>query len=228
MFSAFIAIFNSRWAENLIRVSPFPMISVDEGQKIVLNHASMLQEVIEMEVSTKLVGFVIAEDVFSKYPVPSFRASTVDGYAIAGKKAPFTFFIEYTLMIFKAPNKKGVYPVSDVVLAGSAASNTMETGSVCRITTGAPVPPGADAVVMIEDTSLVESTTDGREVAVEIHAELAGGTNVRPIGSDIPENTLLLPKYQRVSKLGGEIGLLISAGVKIVWTQRRYCFNYQF
>ena len=112
------------------------MISVDEAQKCVLSHCSTLG-VIKMKFSNAL-GYILAEDVFAKDPLPPFPASIKDGYAVVaadgcGKR---------------------------LVLGGSYAGIQPNEGSrkegqenVCvRINTGAPVPSGFDAVVQVEDT----------------------------------------------------------------------------
>ena len=91
-------------------------------------------------------------------------------------------------------------------------------GTIARITTGAPLPPNANAVVMVEDTSIVSTTADGSEEAtVEILTEaIQAGENVREPGSDIQLNALVLPKGTPITSLGGEIGLLAAAGIHTV------------
>lgn len=66
------------------RSSPYPLISVDEAQKLVLEYSTALNAVL-MPVSQFLAsGYVLAEDVKSIEPVPGYRASVVDGYAVYG------------------------------------------------------------------------------------------------------------------------------------------------
>lgn len=67
-----------------LRSSPYPPIRIDKAIKIVAEHAKLLNT-ISVPVSQFLPGYVLAEDVFSLEPVPGYRASVVDGYAVHGK-----------------------------------------------------------------------------------------------------------------------------------------------
>jgi gephyrin len=66
------------------RSSPYPLIHVDKALEIVSDHAKLLN-VISVPVSQFLPGYVLAEDVVSLEPVPGYRASVVDGYAVHGE-----------------------------------------------------------------------------------------------------------------------------------------------
>ena len=66
------------------RKSPYPMITVDEALNIVANNANILGS-ITVPVNENLIGMVLAEDVYAREPVPGYRASIVDGYAVIGK-----------------------------------------------------------------------------------------------------------------------------------------------
>ncbi|KAG1062948.1 hypothetical protein G6F42_027302 [Rhizopus arrhizus] len=73
------------------RSSPYPLIPVEKAHKIVAQYSNTLN-VVSVPVSQFLPGYVLAEDVVSLEPVPGYRASIVDGYAIHGKtnKSPLT------------------------------------------------------------------------------------------------------------------------------------------
>ena len=90
------------------------------------------------------LGHVLAEDVVARSPVPPFPASIKDGYAVLSADGP------------------GVREVVGPVSAGERPSIRVTPGCVARVTTGAPIPEGADAVVQVEDTALVESSADVR------------------------------------------------------------------
>ena len=90
------------------------------------------------------LGHVLAEDVIAKSPVPPFPASIKDGYAVL------------------SADGLGVREVLGPVSAGERPSIRVTPGCVARVTTGAPIPEGADAVVQVEDTALVESSADVR------------------------------------------------------------------
>ncbi|ORX54454.1 hypothetical protein DM01DRAFT_1035725 [Hesseltinella vesiculosa] len=179
------------------RQSPYPMISVDEAKQIIYKCTrSITSET--MEVAQDLVGRVLDEDVFAKEPVPGYRASMVDGYAVIASDGP------------------GIYPVTQVsVASGQDQTPTLQSGQIARVTTGGLVPEGADAVVMVEDTTLATVTEDGKEEAtVQIHAEnVCAGSNIRPIGSDCQKGDLVCTKGTIISTLGSELGLLASVGV---------------
>lgn len=82
-----------------------------------------------------------------------------------------------------------------------------------RITTGAPVPDGAVAIVMVEDTKLIEHDNEMNEIRIEILSNTIHGANIRQVGSDMNVNDIVLEKDCVISSFGGEIGLLVSANV---------------
>lgn len=96
----------------------------------------------------------------------------------------------------------------------------LKGGHIARITTGAPLPPGAGAVVMVEDTVIKSTTVDGREEdTVEILVpldEIKEGENVREVGSDIKQGQYILRKGEEITAVGGELGLLASVGKREV------------
>lgn len=98
------------------------------------------------------LGFVIAEDVDAKDPLPPFPASIKDGYAV--KVGPQ--LKEGSLLNVTGDSTAGESPEKCQV----------DTNFSVRISTGAPVPSGADAVIQIEDTELVEKTEDGNDEKV--------------------------------------------------------------
>jgi gephyrin len=103
------------------------------------------------------------------------------------------------------------------VISHAQASNLqqLEEGSIARITTGAPLPPGTNAVIMVEDTILKSMTQDGNEEnEVEILTDAAkAGENVREVGSDVQDGETIMRKGEGISVIGGELGLLASVGV---------------
>lgn len=184
------------------------MLAVDDALKLIAEHtpAPIVEKV---PVDMNLGGSVLAEDVKATESVPAFRASIVDGYAI---KIPSSGKFE-----------KGVYPVASVSHAQAGDVKELKEGEIARITTGAPLPPGADAVVMVEDTVLKSQTDDGsEEKEVEILTdEIKAGENVREVGSDVREGETILKKGEGVTVVGGEFGLLASVGTKEVSVYKR-------
>ncbi|KAL2130681.1 hypothetical protein VTI74DRAFT_6094 [Chaetomium olivicolor] len=193
------------------RSSPYPMLSVSDALSLIAQHTPP-PTVTTAKVSPSLIGSVLAEDVHSREPVPAFRASIVDGYAV---------------VVPAGGDMRGVYPVVGVSHAEAAAreegKRVLREGEIARITTGAPVPEGATSVIMVEDTVLVSKTEDGaEEKEVEILAQgVREGENIREVGSDVAEGAKVLGKGEEVSAAGGEIGLLASVGVAEVKVYRR-------
>ena len=191
------------------RESPYPMVSVDDALSLIQQHTPS-PEIVSAPVDHTLVGAVLAEDVSAPENVPAFRASIVDGYAV---------------VVPKDGNMRGVYPVVSVSHAAPGAEmETLKEGQIARITTGAPLPPGATSVIMVEDTVIKSLTEDGKEEKeVEILAEdvVREGENIREVGSDVAQGTTILRKGDQISAVGGEIGLLTSVGVSTVKIYRR-------
>ncbi|KAI1498672.1 hypothetical protein F5X99DRAFT_314436 [Biscogniauxia marginata] len=189
------------------RESPYPMLSVDDALAKIKEHTPS-PEVVTSKVDGSLPGLVLAQDVRARENVPAFRASIVDGYAV---------------VVPKDGDMKGVYPVVSVSHAAPGEVKALKKGEIARITTGAPLPPGATSVIMVEDTVLKTMTDDGEEEKeVEILADgVKEGENIREVGSDIKADSVILSKGERVSAVGGEIGLLAAVGVAEVQTYRK-------
>lgn len=195
------------------RESPYPMLEVEDALEKIKQYTPA-PEVVVSKVDSSLPGAVLAEDVVARENVPAFRASIVDGYAV---------------VVPKDGNMKGTYPVVSVSHAAPTTdtdSGSLKEGQIARITTGAPLPPGATSVIMVEDTILKTMTDDGKE---EKEVEILGaegsvvreGENIREIGSDIQAGETILRRGERVSAVGGEIGLLAAVGAAEVKTYRR-------
>ncbi|ETS83185.1 hypothetical protein PFICI_05061 [Pestalotiopsis fici W106-1] len=182
------------------RESPYPMLEVDDALARIRENTSA-PVTVNARVDRSLPGSVLAEDVKARANVPAFRASIVDGYAV---------------VVPKDGNLKGVFPVVSVSHAAPGEGfKHLNEGEIARITTGAPLPPGATSVIMVEDTVLKTMTDDGKEEKeVEILADgVKEGENIREVGSDIEKDTLILGKGEQISAVGGEIGLLAAVGV---------------
>jgi len=176
------------------RQSTFGIISVKDAHRLIFARTKPLG-IETRSVNEKLVGYVCAETVNAKENVPAFRASIVDGYAM------------------HAPDGAGVYPVAQAVLTGSVGT-TLAPGTIARVNTGAPIPDGADGVVMVEYTTVAKSSRDGKhEESIEIHEAIRAGDNIREVGSDCTAGTAILEKGELVTLVGGEVGILTSVGI---------------
>lgn len=86
----------------------------------------------------------------------------------------------------------------------------LSNGFCVRINTGAPVPDEATAVVQVEDTKLVTKNEFGEETEIEIMVKPTEGQDIRPIGSDVQKDELVLRKFTRIG--AAELGILASCG----------------
>ncbi|KAJ2724613.1 hypothetical protein GGI07_001866 [Coemansia sp. Benny D115] len=177
------------------RKSPYPMIPVQTAQTMVLENIQPLSEK-SIRIADVRPGMVLARDVVSVEPVPAYPASVMDGYAVIAADCP------------------GDLRVLGANTAGTTSSSTMQvtSGTAIRVATGAPVPPGADAVIMVEDTKLLEADSSGEEVLVRVTAGIQPGQHIRPIGFDVPKDTVVLEAGAVVSAIGGEVGSMAMSG----------------
>ena len=158
-----------------------------EAQRVVLEAMTPLPvESVDLEAA---LGLVLAEDVVAPHDVPPFTNSGMDGFAVRSADI-------------------SVVPVSLTVIgdlaAGSVPTDPVGQGQAVRIMTGAPIPPGADAVVMVEETESM-----GTEVRVL--ASVAAGDHVRPAGGDVASGTTVFESGTRLTPF--HLGVLASLGV---------------
>lgn len=190
------------------RSSPYPTLEVSHALELISDETPAPQ-IISAKVDGSLVGFVLAEDVTATEAVPAYRASIVDGYAVIAPEG--------------GESSAGVFPVASVSHATPGEIKPLLKGQITRITTGAPLPPGATSVIMVEDTVLKSTSEDGtEEKEVEILAtNVKSGENIREVGSDIESGSVILRKGDQISATGGELGLLVSVGRTEVKVYRR-------
>ena len=192
------------------RKSPYPIKSVEEALQLI-SAKSPQPTTVKVAVNGDLVGHVLAQDVLANHSIPAFRASIVDGYAVV-------------IPTETKRESKGTFPVVSVSHAAPGEIPSLEAGQIARITTGAPLPPGAHAVVMVEDTVIKSMTADGKEEeTVEILSldKIKDGENVREVGSDIKTGQYILRKGEEITAVGGELGLLASVGKREVLVHKK-------
>lgn len=182
------------------------MLSVEEALAVIQEHVPK-PETTKIHLN-RAVNHVLAADVSAVEAVPAFRASIVDGYAVICSGSTKT-------------SSKGVFPVAFAAHAHAGDAQeppTLHEGQIARITTGAPLPVGADAVVMVEDTVVRKKSADGREEEeIEILTDkVERGENIREIGSDVKKGEVVMRKGDMITAAGGEFGLLASVGVQVV------------
>lgn len=172
------------------------MLTVEEAiARIVGDVVPMPVEVVPL---ADAYGRWLAEDLRSTVDVPPWDNSAMDGYAV---RAADTDEGEVGLRLL------------EVVGAGFVAAHEVTPGSAVGIMTGAPMPAGADAVVMVEDT-------DGaREGMVRIRGRATPGAHIRRRGEDVKVGDLVLPAGQRLTPAA--VGMVASLGRATVAVRRR-------
>ena len=169
--------------------STYSMLSVEDALEVTLAQARPLAPVHR---SLSMVrGAILAADIAAQEPLPPFPASTKDGYAVVAADGP------------------GDYPLVGEVSAGALADFAVEPGTVAYITTGAPLPAGADAVVMIEETERLETGANAPRILIKEQVQC--GADVRPVGVDVEAGQIVLAAGERMD--AAEIGLLATAGI---------------
>lgn len=149
--------------------------------------------------AVEALGLVTAEPIISNEHVPPFNNTAVDGYAVM---AADTTGAPVDLQVIGA------------IAAGQAPTTPVTPGTAIRIMTGAPLPDGADAIVMVEDTA-----TGDDQTTVTINKGVEAGSAVRRAGEDMQPGqqvfdagTLLQP---------GHLGVLATLGIETIATHRR-------
>ena len=180
-----------------------PLLPLDEALSRLLACATPLADVQSVPVGDA-DGRVLAADVVSALHVPPHDNSSMDGYALrcADMAAPGT-----------------VLPVSQRIPAGAGAE-ALQPGTAARIFTGAPVPPGADAVVMQEDcVALPDATAPDGLPRVQVNTRPQAGQNIRRAGEDVARGDVVLVRGQRLGP--AELGLAASIGMAQLAVARR-------
>ncbi len=177
----------------------YPLLSVEEALENVLAAFAPLPP--ERVPILETLGRVLAEDVYADMDIPPLANTAMDGYAV------------------RAADTAGASPAQPARLrivgdlaAGYTTDVAVLSGTAIRIMTGAPIPPGADAVVPFEDT-----VRDGEWV--HVLTRVPGGKNVRQAGEDVQRGALVLPRGTVIRPQ--EVGMLAALGRKEVWVHRR-------
>ncbi|WP_028925408.1 gephyrin-like molybdotransferase Glp [Pseudonocardia acaciae] len=170
------------------------MRTVDEHRAVV---AALLPPTpVEARPLADALGLVLAEDLRAAVALPPFDNSAMDGYAVRAQD------------VADAPVR---LPVAEDIPAGRTDAPRLEPGTAHRIMTGAPMPPGADAVVQVEHT-------DGGTETVRIDRSVSEGTHVRRAGEDAEAGTLVL---RAGTVLGAaQLGLAAAVGTATVRVRR--------
>jgi len=177
------------------------LLSFDKAKKRIAEAFTPKPVGVEIVPLLKAVGRVLAQRLTSPIDVPPFHRSTVDGYAV---KAEDTFGAE--------ENTPRALRLAGRVDAGEMPSSSVTKGSTVEIVTGAPLPAGAEAVVMVENTT-------EKEGGILAYKPVAKGENVMKMGSDIRKNETVLTRGITLSSR--EVGALAALGVTRVKVFKR-------
>ena len=171
------------------------LISLEEAQQKMLAQLTPITDSLSVPL-TEAAGRITARAVTSPIAVPPFDNSAMDGYAVR----------------LADVSRGEPLPVAGKAFAGAPFSGEWPQGSVVRIMTGAPLPPGCEAVVMQEQT-------ETRGDAIVITAPVRAGQNIRLTGDDIQPGHVVLEAGVRLG--AAELPLLASLGIAQVEIDRK-------
>lgn len=169
---------------------------LEDAQNFVLANCPAIAPV-EMPLD-RVEGLVLADDVVASEQVPPFDNSAVDGYAVI---AADTATVPVEL------------PVVAEIAAGGASDHVLQRGEAIRIMTGAPLPAGCDAVVMVEETERLPGDR------VRIKAGVPAGAAVRHAGDDVQPGDVVFPAGTVATPV--VVGVLASINARVVNAHRR-------
>jgi len=171
------------------------LISYQEAKEIIDRHIHPLTRT-EPVLLNEAVNRILAEDCVAKMDVPPFNRAAMDGYAV---KAKDTFGA--------GQFKPKVFKIIGELHAGEIPAKKIKSGECVQISTGAVMPEGADAVMMVEDTE-----REGNEV--KFFKSITPGSNVGKMGGDIKEGSIILKAGILLD--AGKVGVLASQGLSRV------------
>jgi molybdopterin molybdotransferase len=170
--------------------SDFPTrLSVETARQRVLELCAARLLAAEAVALEQALGRVLAEDAIAPHDLPPFANSAMDGYALRGSELP--------------QQGERRFPVGGSVLAGATTAPPCRVGECVGIMTGAPLPEGADTVVIKENVRF-----DGD--AVVVGAGEQAGANVRPAGEDYAAGDIAVRAGDRLTP--ARLGVLASCG----------------
>jgi len=198
-----------------------------EVEKIIADLSTKLANRIDAETEKvkiedgKALGRIASADIFSTLDIPPFDRATMDGYAVV---ASDTFYVDEnspSSLIIKGYVQAGEFP---------SHSQYVETGYCTGISTGAPIPKGANAVVKVENTVeyedavAVEAAARGKEEGkklkkVKIYKPVAPAENVMLAGSDIKRGEQIVKNGTTLT--ARETGVLAACGIKEVLVRKK-------
>jgi molybdenum cofactor synthesis domain-containing protein len=176
------------------------LLGLEEGMRIIMDAVHPIGRT-ERVGLLEAVGRVLAEEMTAGMDVPPFARAAMDGYAVRAEDT------------FGAGNfSPKLLELIEVIHAGESASKEVRPGTCIQVATGSPMPPGADAVVMVEDTEL----DDAR---VKVYKPVYPHQNASPLGEDIKQGRLVLSPGMLLDP--SKIGVLAALGFQKVLVYRK-------
>lgn len=170
------------------------LISLEAGKKILFAHMNPVEETEQVSI-TRANKRVLARDVVASLHVPPFDRAAMDGYAVKAQNT-------YSASGMKALKLSLVGSIS----AGQFWDGELHDGECIQIATGAPVPRGIDAVVMVEDTEKIG------EQFVDFYRPVHPGANISRAGSDIRKGQKICARGDFLTP--AKVGVLAALGEK--------------
>jgi putative molybdopterin biosynthesis protein len=171
------------------------LVSVEEAKRLLRERFEPRPLGVESITLESAVGRVLGEDVIAEVDVPPFDRASMDGYAIRAEDS------------FGAEEDRPVtLKVVGKVMAGEASNITVNVGEAVEISTGAPMPKGANAVVMVEYTSF--------RGGLKVYRSVVPGENIMASGADIMAGELVLRRGDSLTPR--ETGVLAAIGRRSV------------
>ena len=175
------------------------MIRLEEALGIILSKVeTLLGERIEISSSLERV---LAQDLHADFDIPGFDRSAMDGYAVMARDTSSA-----------RSDRPLILEVIADLRAGYRTSKILREGKAVRIMTGAPLPQGADAVVMVEDT-------EEEEDRVRIFRKVKPGENISFAGEDVKKGELVLKEGSLIRP--AEVGMLAALGKENVMVRKK-------
>ena len=171
------------------RCDTSPLLAYHEALEQLTSSVAAIGKVVDKPL-LQAQGAVLAESIESEIDVPGCAMSSMDGYAINTADL--------------AADGATSLPLSQRIAAGTAGE-TLASGTAARIFTGAPIPDGADAVIMQEQV-------DADDHGIRFDSRPTSGNNIRPAGNDIQRGNIILRKGCRLR--AQDIGLAASVGLQ--------------
>ena len=186
------------------------MITIEEALERVLACVDVLPA--EEKHPIEALGQVLDEDIHAEFDIPPMTNTAMDGYAVRSADTAGA----------SSESPRELQVIGEAA-AGHIYQGEVSTGTAVRIMTGAPLPPGADAVVPFEETdeanALPQGHPGGPPAAVRVFKEAKPGANVRSAGEDVRAGELALRRGTVLRP--SEIGVIASFGRDRVRVIRR-------